>query len=193
MTDPVTILGEYRDAFEGTAVTESRVHLKSDDLFQNWRRVSLSADFIARYYSYFFPYKEKAQEILDRESAENSISFVLNELIENTAKYSDAGNKEVEITVWMLGTFVLFNVSNFVKEELAGSFLKVAREILDGDPEELYIRKLEKNIEETTGGSGLGYLTLINDFGVALGFKLEKMGQDLVKVTVQAKMKYKEA
>ena len=193
MTDPVTILGEYRDAVEGTAVTESTVHLKSDDLFQNWRRVSLSADFIARYYSYFFPYKEKAQEILDRESAENSISFVLNELIENTAKYSDAGKKEVEITIWMLGTFVLFNISNFVKEELAGSFLKVAREILDSDPEELYIKKLEKNIEETTGGSGLGYLTLINDFGVALGFRLEKMGQDLVKVTVQAKMKYKEA
>lgn len=193
MTDPVTILGEYRDAIEGTAVTESTVHLKSDDLFQNWRRVSLSADFIARYYSYFFPYKEKAQEILDRESAENSISFVLNELIENTAKYSDAGKKEVEITICMLGTFVLFNISNFVKEELAGSFLKVAREILDSDPEELYIKKLEKNIEETTGGSGLGYLTLINDFGVALGFRLEKMGQDLVKVTVQAKMKYKEA
>jgi hypothetical protein len=193
MTDPVTILGEYRDAVEGTAVTESTVHLKSDDLFQNWRRVSLSADFIARYYSYFFPYKEKAQQILDRESAENSISFVLNELIENTAKYSDAGKKEVEITIWMLGTFVLFNISNFVKEELAGSFLKVAREILDSDPEELYIKKLEKNIEETTGGSGLGYLTLINDFGVALGFRLEKMGQDLVKVTVQAKMKYKEA
>jgi hypothetical protein len=39
----------------------------------------------------------------------------------------------------------------------------------------------------------LGYLTLINDFGVALGFRLEKMGPDLVKVTVQAKMKYKEA
>jgi hypothetical protein len=53
--------------------------------------------------------------------------------------------------------------------------------------------RLERNTESEQGGSGLGYLTLINDYGVALGFKFEPAGPDLVQVTVQAKMKCKEA
>jgi hypothetical protein len=66
-------------------------------------------------------------------------------------------------------------------------------EILTGDAEELYLKRLERNTEEGGGGSGLGYLTLINDYGVTLGFKFEKAGDDLYRVTVQATMKHKEA
>jgi hypothetical protein len=57
----------------------------------------------------------------------------------------------------------------------------------------LYVKRLERNTQEQEGGSGLGYLTLINDYGIALGFKFEAAGPDLVQVTVQARMKCKEA
>ena len=72
---------------------------------------------------------------------------MLNELIENTAKYSDAGDKSVDIRVWLLEDEMVFKISNYVTAALAESFRNLAREILAGNPEELYIRRLEKNTE----------------------------------------------
>ena len=193
MRNAVEVVGRYVEDTGERAVSECSLHIRSDDLFRNWRRVSLSSDFVARYYSYFFPYREKARGVMSRDSAENSISFVLNELVENTAKYSDAENKKVHIRIWLLESVLLFSVSNFITEKLCGSFLALAQEILSGNAEELYIKRLEKNTEESGGGSGLGYLTLINDYGITLGFKFEKTGDGIVRVTVQATMKHKEA
>lgn len=187
------IVGSYLEERAQKAVSGCSLGIKSDDLFRSWRRVSLSADFLARYYSYYFPYREKARGTLSRDGAENSISFVLNELVENTAKYSDAEDKNVSIRVWLLESVLLFSVSNFITGKLFGPFHSLAKEILSGDAEELYLKRLERNTEEGGGGSGLGYLTLINDYGINLGFKFEKAGDDLFKVTVQATMKHKEA
>ncbi len=193
MPNEVEIVGSYLEERAQKALSECFLGIRSDDLFRNWRRVSLSSDFLARYYSYYFPYREKARGTMSRDSAENSISFVLNELVENTAKYSDAGDKSVDIRVWLLESVLLFSVSNFITGKLRRPFHSLAKEILSGDAEELYLKRLERNTEEGGGGSGLGYLTLINDYGITLGFKFEKSGDDLYKVTVQATMKHKEA
>lgn len=60
---------------------------------------------------------------------------------------------------------------------------------MGGNTEELYISQLEKE----TDSSGLGYLTMINDYGVTLGFKVEKSAENLFSVAVQASMNWKEA
>jgi hypothetical protein len=193
MGNEVEIVGRYLEEGGEKAVSECSLGILSDDLFRNWRRVSLSSDFLARYYSYYFPYREKARGTLSRDSAENMISFVLNELMENTAKYSDAKDKSVSVQVWLLERMLLFSVSNFITGKLYGPFSALAKEILTGNTEELYLKRLERNTEEGGGGSGLGYLTLINDYGATLGFKFEKAGDDLFRVTVQATMKHKEA
>ena len=193
MLERTEILGEYTEEIPGKTISESSISIKSDDLYRNWRRVSLSSDFLGRYYSYFFPYQEKALKTMSRDEAENIISFVLNELVENTAKYSNTGDKSVQIHIWLMDGVLLFKVSNFIDEEVAGSFVTLTREILHGDPEELYMKRLERNIEDEAGDSGLGYLTLINDFGIVLGFKFDKVDKNVIQVTVQAKMKYKEA
>jgi len=193
MLESSEVVGEYREDISEKTLSESSVSMQSDDLYRNWRRVSLSSDFFGKYYSYFFPYQEKALKTVSRDEAENSISFVLNELVENTAKYSNTGDKSVQIYVRLLDNELLFDVSNFVDEKVAGSFIALAREIINNDPEELYMKRLEKNIEDEKGDSGLGYLTLINDYKVTLGFKFDRVDRDVVQVTVQAKMKYKEA
>jgi hypothetical protein len=193
MLDTTEIYGDFSEDLPQKRVSESSISIKSDDLYQYWRRVSLSSDFLGKYYSYFFPYQEKAIGTMSREEAENSISFVVNELIENTAKYSNTGNKTVQINILLLDKVLLFNVSNFINEKVAHSFISLAKEILENDPEELYMKRLERNIEDENGDSGLGYLTLINDYGISLGFKFEKVDTDVVRVTVQAKMKLKEA
>jgi hypothetical protein len=192
MAAKVQVFGEYLEEAK-KPLSQALLVIDSQELMRNWRTVSLSSDFFAKYYSYYFPYKEKAKERISRDAAENSISFVLNELIENTAKYSNAGDQTVSIRIWLLEEDIVFSLSNFVTAQLGESFARLAREILESNPEELYLKRLERNTQEQEGGSGLGYLTLINDYGIALGFKFEAAGPDLVRVTVQARMKCKEA
>ena len=84
---------------------------------------------------------------------------------------------------------ILFEVSNHVTEQRAESFLRLARGLLEGNTEELYVAQLEKN----TDSSGLGYLTMINDYGVSLGFRVSGIGDGVFRVSVQATMKWKEA
>ena len=183
------VLGAFTEEAIGTGVSDSRLLLSAEDMSHNWRRCGLTADFLARYYSYYFPYREKATDRISRETAENTISYILNELIENTAKYSDAEDKGVEIRISLRESDILFQVSNHVTEQRAESFLRLARGLLEGNAEELYVTQLEKN----TDSSGLGYLTMINDYGVNLGFRVDKPGEAATRVTVQASMKWKEA
>jgi hypothetical protein len=188
MADAVTVLGTFTDA-AGSNLSDASLMLDGEDISQNWRRCSLTADFLAKYYSYYFPYREKAMDRISREAAENSISYILNELIENTAKYSDSRDQEVEVAISLREDDIIFQVSNHVSERRADSFLRLARELLEGNTQELYIKQLETESDS----SGLGYLTMINDYGVSLGFRIERTGEDVFRVTVQAIMKWKEA
>jgi hypothetical protein len=189
MADGTTILGAWNETPAGSGQSMAVIGLDAADLSRNWRRCSLSADFLARYYSYYFPYREKATDRISRDTAENTISYILNELIENTAKYSDAADTGVEVTVHLRERDVLFQVSNQVTAKRAGEFTQLVAELLGGNAEELYVAQLEKN----TDSSGLGYLTMINDYGVSLGFMVRRKTDDVFTVSVQASMKWKEA
>lgn len=189
MPKDVEILGQFTEEPREKPLSQISLVTNAADMLQNWRRVSLSSDFLAKYYSYYFPYKEKAKQKLSRDEAENNISFVMNELIENTAKYADARDKTVTIKIMLLEDEVVFQVANYLTSGLAESFVNLVREILESNPEELYIKRLERNTETDSGDSGLGYLTLINDYGIRMGFKFEKIDSELVQVTIQARMK----
>ncbi len=193
MRSAMEILGTYQEAPAEKPLSETALHLASTDMLQHWRRVSLSSDFLAKYYSFYFPYREKAKGRISRETAENSISFVLNELIENTAKYSNTPETAVEVRVRLLERNIQLEVSNSVSEPLADEFLASMREVLAGNTEELYLRKLEANLQEARSDSGLGFLTLINDYQIALGFKFQKTGADTCRITIQANMNCEEA
>jgi hypothetical protein len=193
MTSKTEILGSFRERQAETPASEAALNLDSADMLQHWRRVSLSSDFLAKYYSFYFPYREKAKGRISRETAENSISFVLNELIENTAKYSNPAETAVQVRVLLLERAILLEVSNSVSEAQADEFMASMREVLSGNAEELYLAKLESNLLKPKGDSGLGFLTLINDYKIGLGFRFEKTGGDLCRITVQADMSCEEA
>ncbi len=190
--DNAMVFGNYREPAAKNALSDSTLLLNADEMSQNWRRVSLTADYLAKYYSYFFPYKEKALFTMSRNEAENTLSFIINELIENTAKYSNTSKKSVGIKFTLEQHTIFLQISNYITADAAQEFTATCREIFENNTEELYIKKLEENAETGKGGSGLGYLTLINDYGISLGFKFEKIGEKIIKVTTQASMKYKE-
>ncbi len=189
MAETKTVLGSWNEAAAGQSQSHAVLGLDAVDISHNWRRCSLTADFLARYYSYYFPYREKATDRISRDTAENTISYILNELLENTAKYSDASETAVEVAVHLRERDILFQVSNHVSEKRAGDFTRLVTDMLRGNPQELYLAQLERN----TDSSGLGYLTMINDYGVSLGFMVEKNADDVFTVSVQASMKWKEA
>jgi hypothetical protein len=193
MASGTETIGTFTERPADPVASETSLALSCTDMLQHWRRVSLSSDFLARYYSFYFPYREKAKGRISRETAENSISFVLNELIENTAKYSNTSDTAVRVRVLLLERTILLEVSNAVTVALADEFRSSMREVLAGNTEELYISKLEANLQGARSDSGLGFLTLINDYQVQLGFKFEKTAEDICRITVQASMNCEEA
>ena len=186
------LIGSYVKYDKKSVLSRTSMSLHSGDLTGNWKRCGLTSDFIAKYYSFFFPYKEKSENTLYREEAENTISFILNELVENTEKYSDVNGKEVEISETMDEELLIFEVSNQINQKDAQKFQKICAEILGDDPQELYIKKIEENLETGSSSSGLGYLTLINDYGISFSFSFEDWDNGLTQAIVQAKLNYKE-
>ncbi|MEZ4681372.1 MAG: hypothetical protein R2932_44870 [Caldilineaceae bacterium] len=88
--------------------------------------------------------------------------------------------------MWLLETEILIQLTNHIEPTNCLAFQTVIEEILNGDPDELYFQKLEESVELDLDGSGLGYLTLIKDYGIRFGFRFRPIDQNSVAVDVQA-------
>ncbi|HMQ51549.1 MAG TPA: hypothetical protein PKE64_03945 [Anaerolineae bacterium] len=159
--------------------------LDATHLVAHWRRCSLSSDFWARYTALFIPESVPAGR-LRRSDAESVLAYLLNELFENCAKFSGGPNQRVCYQSWVGKEELIFQITNHIIPNNQPPFVKLIAELLEGDPEELYFQKLEENAELDTAGSGLGYLTLIKDYGIRFGFRFRQVGPESVAVDVQA-------
>jgi hypothetical protein len=77
-------------------------------------------------------------------------------------------------------------VTNRTAAEAAGKFQGLLAEITTRDPGELLIERIEANAaDENSSGSGLGILTLMNDYGARLGWHFSEApaGGTIVLVT----------
>jgi len=105
------------------------------------------------------------------------VSYVANELLENAIKFNkDDANYKVKFGIHFIGetevTAVIF-ASNSVYPEEANKFQEFINQMLASDPNELYLQQLEKNAESESETSGLGLLTMINDYSAKIGWKFE--------------------
>jgi hypothetical protein len=146
---------------------------------KRWRSNRLSANFMADYFSNFLQVDEDdpAQKRRIKES-KGAVSYVANELLENAIKFNDRGtNFKIKFGIYFIEeadmTAVLF-ATNSVSAEGLDKFQKFIQELLCSDPEKLYVQQIEKTAqEENSGESGLGFLTMINDYSAKLGWKFE--------------------
>lgn len=143
-------------------------------LQQRWRNNGLSADFLAGYLSTFFPSEDNESPNKQAE-VKDAVSYVANELLENAMKFSYApAQHSVSITMQLDANSIRFYVTNSVDPQSITGFQHFVQELLNGDPDELYMERLMQNAEaESAGGSGLGFLTMINDYHAKLGWKFE--------------------
>ncbi len=144
-----------------------------------WRGNSLSADFLADYWGTFFPiHKDSRAEVKD------AVSYIANELLENAIKFSyKPSSYPMSICLYLSNDALRFYVKNSVNPETVGQFQHLIQRLLTEDLDELYLRQLEGNGFVGTD-SGLGFLTILNDYDAHLAWKFETIQQTPEVITV---------
>ncbi|NEO28756.1 MAG: ATP-binding protein [Kamptonema sp. SIO4C4] len=159
-------------------------------LQQRWRNNGLSADFLADYFTTFFPVDENNPDT-QRHQAEvkNAVSYVANELLENAMKFNDDRNDSpISIALHLSADKLIFLLTNRVSLEQSQDFQNYIQELLNADPQEMLLVQLEKNALEETSTSRLGYLTMLNDYQAKLGWKFEPPVDSTLPVTIVTTM-----
>ncbi len=159
-------------------------------LKQRWRNNGLSADFLGDYVTTFFPLDESDSATKIRQAEiRSAVSYIANELLENAMKFSaDSAGIPVSMRMYLLGNQIMLMESNGANIEQAAKLQTFIQQILSEDPYELYFRKMEeKATASAESGSGLGLLTMINDYGAKLAWRLESV-ENAVYVSTQVNL-----
>lgn len=153
-------------------------------LQQRWRNNGLSADFLADYVSTFLPLREdEAGQEVPRDDIRAAVNFIANELLENAMKYSaEALPFPISVRLQLEDARVAFWETNTVTPAQAVTFRAFIDRLTTEDPNMLYLEQLERSAEGS-GGSGLGFLTMINDYDAQLAWKFETASDTAVTVT----------
>ena len=188
--DYIDVLPADRDSLELSFTSTS------DDIKNLWRNQRLSAHFLANCFINFLPLDENNPEEEQRiKDAQGSISYVANELIENAVKFNIENTAhQVKLGIYFLENPELVAVifaTNSLNKDSAASFQLHIKRLLSSDPRELYIQQIETSARENnTTRSGLGFLTMMNDYHARLGWKFESSPTwpDVMTVTVMAQI-----
>lgn len=161
-----TTLGDA-EPVPATLPRSARIVFRAQNLALKWSHCSSTADFLSHFFSGVCARELDGAGIRD---LTHSVAYLANELVENAVKFRSEGDVVVEGGLHD-GDFVL-RIDHHVSAQTAGRFLALLREISVGDPGELLIKRIEANAAgENTAGSGLGLLTLRNDYGVRISWR----------------------
>lgn len=148
----------------GADAAANRLLLSDGPLELSWHHCSTTSDFLGDFFG------SLARNTHTYNEARHGIGYLVNELLENAVKFRAPGDIAIDATLED-GNFEL-RVSNCVAEETARRFQALLAEITERDPGDLLIERIEQNAADpSSSGSGLGLLTLMNDYGVRLGWK----------------------
>ncbi|WP_407275939.1 DUF6272 family protein [Halothiobacillus sp. DCM-1] len=142
-------------------------------LQQRWRNNGLSADFMGDYVTAFFPRDDHDPATGRRQSEiQGAVSYIANELLENAMKYHDAASgASISIELVMTPDRVTLTLNNRITAAQAEAFQAFIHKLAVSDADTLYMEQLESNAM-TGSSSGLGLLTMVNDYGAALAWQL---------------------
>lgn len=188
--DYINVLPPDRDSLELSFTSTS------EDIKNLWRNQRLSAHFLANCFINFLPLDENNPEEEQRiKEAQGSISYVANELIENAVKFNlETSNHQVKLGIYFLESPELIAVifaTNTIDKAQAEIFQTFIKQLLVSDPQEMYVQQVEASAQNNDfSRSGLGFLTMINDYQARLGWKFEPLPTlpDVIAVTVMAQL-----
>ena len=177
------IFGEFiqqfppeKDSLELT-FTPTSVPLK-----KRWRNNRLSAHFIADYFTTFLPLDDAVNEHQKQiQESKCAVLYIANELLENAMKYNcEQADAQIQFGIHFLNQENLIAViftTNVINIENQHKLTHFITKLSNQDAETLYIEQLEKSALNENGEecSGLGILTMINDYNASLGWKFETL------------------
>lgn len=194
------IFGDYIEEFAGDLDSmEITFNPTIRSIKRRWVNNRLSAQFAADYFSAFLPVDDEDPKGDRRiKESKGAVSYVANELLENAMKFNDAASHfKVKFGIYFLGqetdeeVIAIIYATNSISSESALKFQTFLDTLLAADPEELYVSQVEKSLEEDSDASGLGFLTMINDYEAKLGWKFAPSPQNsqILTVTSMAQVK----
>jgi len=160
-------------------------------LQQRWRNNGLSADFLADYLTTFFPVSDTEPSTFKRrKEIRGAISYIANELLENAMKFNDIHSQyPIGIQFRLYSDQLILYTTNSVHHENVEPFQSFIQELLHTEPQYLYIRQIERaQAEDNAEGSGLGLLTMIDDYQVKIGWKFETVQENEEEVILVTTM-----
>ncbi|OHD53790.1 MAG: hypothetical protein A2Y33_02745 [Spirochaetes bacterium GWF1_51_8] len=176
------ILGSYQHVEKLSGIkTRIDIDIMPGNMGGFWPRCGITADYCAQYLSLSRP---------DLKKGKNTLSFVLNELLENAVKYTVNQGFNLAVMLVEYEDQILFEVSNFINEELYGAFKEyIEKFIMTNNTNEKYLDLL-KTEEIDSKTSMIGLLTLIDCFNPKIGFEFERTQESgIFRVRVQVILK----
>ena len=171
-------------------------------LQKRWRNNGLSANFIADYVTTFFPIIDTPEpDHTHNQEIKSAVSYIANELLENAMKFSSHNNSSpIRFGLYLLteevsedGVTIILSTTHSIPQHSVEAFQSFIHEFLTTEPNELYIRQVEKSTREEEGAtSGLGFITMKNDYAAELGWKFEAIElneQTAIAVTTMVQLK----
>jgi hypothetical protein len=197
MTSATSISNQIFGYFVDKPLSQDQLTLKfspsSISIKERWRNNGLSADFMADYLGTFVPKDDEDPTSIQRQNElKGAASYIANELLENSMKYCDYRVKyPVTIQLQLDADQIRFFVSNSISGESAANFITFIEELTNSDPNEMYFRQIENNAEDDSGNSsGLGLLSMINDYSAMLGWKFQLIQEkpEIIAVTTMVQL-----
>jgi len=156
-------------------------------LKERWCNNGLSADFMADYMMTFLFRIEGCDKQTCNE-IHSAVSFIANELLENSMKYTAPTQKIMtSMSLCLLDNQVIFETENETTHDCFKQYKETMDVLLNCNPSELFLIRLEQNaIHENS--ANLGLLTMLNDYNVKLGWKYQTSSQQKMRVITQVQM-----
>jgi len=168
MKEAMTI-GDYRDVSSDPKAIRLSVRLPIGEIMDHWSRCGLLANFGASYL---------AVGCQTQKNIANSLSFILNELLENAAKYSNPKDGEIEIALLERDSTITIDIRNAIRDDQIPKLKELALKMIDQDyVNAKYIEVMMANASSRSQvKSGIGLLTIVSYFKSILSFRIAADG-----------------
>jgi hypothetical protein len=152
------------------------MRLQPIDMMSQWKRIGMVSDFTAD----FFVQHQNLGSLI-----RNSVSTVVNELVENAAKFAKPRNGLIDLDLKYYSSLIKIEVRNIISDRMRSNFETNIKKFLSGDIEKMYFDHLESLVKETDS-SGIGYLLMYKDYPLRFGYQFKRLESDKHEVTVEA-------
>jgi len=159
------------------AVSEAEVGLRALEFVTHWRRCGLTADWLATFVAY-----DSEPEV--RDNARSVLSTVINELVENAAKFCADKRQHIRIVVRHHGDFIRVETTNGADTARVDAFRTALSELEHTDLDELFTDRIQRQREPSVPGIGL--IILKKDYRARIGARLAEGDGGIWDVQVQA-------